>query len=61
MISNTIPTIAEIHNGEVTHHHDQFATGSVPVNLRAKNRMKIIPTNPIPPPELELFDIVLLI
>jgi len=62
------PTISRINNtitngiqrGDVTHHHDQFATIPVPVNFNTKNTMKIIPKRPMPSPELELlFDIIL--
>jgi len=33
-----------IHNGEVTHHHDQVATWPIPANLRVRNiKNSIVP------------------
>lgn len=45
-----------IHNGEVTHHHDQFATIPIPANFRNKKIKKIKPPRLIPF-DVDSFDI----
>ena len=47
-------TITEgIHNGAVTHHHDQLATAPIPVSFKIRNTMNINVHIPIPELELE--------
>lgn len=51
--SATIKTIdstnaIEIHNGEVTHHHDQLATGPISASLSIRNTIKTAPEREIP-------------
>ena len=54
--TNTIINAAGIHNGEVTHHQDQFI---LPVNLSTKNTMNKTAVRLNPVPEL-LFDAIIL-
>ena len=36
------------HNGEVTAHHDHFATGPISANFKTKKTIKTIVPKPIP-------------
>ncbi len=53
MIAITIPP----HNGDVTHHHDHFATTPIPANLKIRNTRNTNPSNPIPVEDDDLFAI----
>jgi hypothetical protein len=53
-INQIIPMTARsaigIQSGEVTHHHEHFATFPISANFKTRNTANITPPNPIPLP-----------